>query len=61
MLKVVGKIKEKSNVFRKGWTEVLEAHDQYLGYSVTVEGKNHDLPYYLLILQRDHTEWLKAL
>ncbi len=61
MLKIIGKVKEESIVFRKGCAELIEAHNQYQSYSVTAEGKNHDLPSYLLILQRDHTDWLKAL
>ncbi|MBU0970226.1 MAG: methyl-accepting chemotaxis protein [Proteobacteria bacterium] len=52
---------KESAVFRKNCTDLIAAQNQYLGYSVTADGKTHDLPSYLLILQRDHIDWYKAL
>jgi len=46
---------------KRGCSDLVNAHDEYLSYSVTEHGKNYHLPSYLLILQRDITNWLKAL
>jgi methyl-accepting chemotaxis protein len=61
LLKTIGNILKESITFRKGCTNLVLAQNQYLGYSVTTGGKNYDLPSYLLILQRDHVNWLKSL
>ncbi|MBA3011855.1 MAG: methyl-accepting chemotaxis protein [Proteobacteria bacterium] len=59
--KNVGTLVKESAVFRKNCTDLITAQNQYLGYSVMVDDKTHDLPSYLLILQKDHIDWYKAL
>ena len=59
--KLVSNVQEESSAFRKGCADLINAHSEYLSYSVTTQGKNYDLPSYLLIMQKDHIGWLKAL
>ena len=61
LLEIIGNVKKESAIFRKGCTDLMNAHNQYLSYSVVAQGKNYDLPTYLLMLQRDQIDWLKAL
>lgn len=61
MIKMVGNVKKESIVFEKDCKDLIKAHNEYLSYSVTTQDKIYDLPSYLLILQRDHTNWQKAL
>ena len=59
--KNVGNILKESPGFRKACMDLISAQNQYLSYSVTVDDKTWDLPSYLLILQREHTNWYKSL
>ncbi len=61
LLKTIGHILKEKTTFKKGCTDLIMAQNEYLGYSVTANGKTYDLPSYLLTLQRDHVNWLKAL
>ncbi|MCK5165362.1 MAG: methyl-accepting chemotaxis protein [Desulfobacula sp.] len=61
LLKKVGNVLKESTAFRKGCTDLIKAHNEYLSYSVTAQDKNYDLPSYLLILQRDHINWTNGL
>jgi len=61
MLKTVTAAKKKSIVFRKGCMDLIKAHNKYLSYSVTVEGKNYNLPFYLMLLQKDLAKYYNAL
>jgi len=61
MLTIINNIKKEGIVFQKGCQNLIKAHNEYLSYSVTSNNTNYDLPSYLLILQKDHTNWQKAL
>ncbi|MCD4720801.1 MAG: methyl-accepting chemotaxis protein [Desulfobacula sp.] len=61
MLKIIDNVKKESAVIKKEYTDLIKAHNEYVSYSVTAQGKNHDLLSYLLILQKSHTDWLKSL
>ncbi|MCP3940333.1 MAG: methyl-accepting chemotaxis protein [Desulfobacteraceae bacterium] len=61
LLKIIRNIVKESTVFRKDCTDLIKAQNKYLSYSVTINGRSYDLPSYLLILQRDHVIWGKAL
>ena len=59
ILKIVDGVKKENAVFRKSCTDLIKAHNEYLNYSVNAQGKNYDLPSYLMIIQRDHINWFK--
>lgn len=61
LLKTVDKVIKEGLGFKTGGMELIQAHNEYLDYSVTVGAKNYDLPTYLLLLQKDHVNWYKAL
>ncbi len=61
LLKTINKIVKEGSTFKKGSTDLIKAHNEYLKYSVTADGKNYDLPSYLLILQKYQTDWFKSL
>jgi len=61
LLKIIVSLKKESVVFRNGCADLMSAHNKYLSYSVTAKEKNYSLPTYLLMLERDHVNWLKAL
>jgi len=61
LLKTVNKCVKDGIALRKGLTELIKAHNEYLKYSVNADGKNYDLPSYLLILQKYQTEWFNSL
>ena len=61
LLKTVNKCAQEGIALRKGATELIKAHNEYLKYSVKAEGKNYDLPLYLLMLQKYQTEWFNSL
>ena len=61
LLKRVETVKKDGVVFKKGSIDLIAAHNNFLDYSVTIDDKTYELPTYLLMLQRDHTNWLNAL
>ena len=61
LLKTIENVKKESAVFKKGCAELVKAHNEYLSYSVTIQDKNYDLLSYLLMLERNHSSWLKVL
>ncbi|MBU1343215.1 MAG: methyl-accepting chemotaxis protein [Proteobacteria bacterium] len=61
MLTIVTAAKKENAVFRKGCTDLVKAHNEYLSYSVTVDNKNYDLPSYLMLLEKDHRNWYSLL
>ncbi len=54
-------ISKEGTVFRKGCMDLVKAHDGYLAYSFDADGKNYDLPSYLLILQQYQANWFSSL
>ena len=61
LLETVNKCAKESIAFRKSCTELIKAHNEYLKYSVNAEGKNYELPSYLLMLQKYQTDWFTSL
>ncbi len=61
LMKIIIDIKKESAVFRRCCMDSIKAHNEYLSYSFTAQGRNYDLPLYLMMLQRDHNNWFKAL
>jgi methyl-accepting chemotaxis protein len=61
ILAVVGTIKKDTTDFRKSCTDLINAHTEFLSYSVTDNSKNYELPYYLLLLERYQNEWYRFL
>ncbi len=55
------KIFKDNAVFRKNCMDLVRAQNMYLGYSVTLSGKNYSLPHYLLLMHQDFINWYKAL
>ncbi len=61
LLKTLDNVLNESIAFQKDCEDLIKAHNKYQSYSVTIQGKNHDLPSSLLILQKDFSNWFKAL
>ncbi len=61
ILEKVDYVLEESAIFRASCQDLVAAHNEYLSYSVTLEGKNYDLPSFLRILREDHQNWVKTL
>lgn len=61
LLKTVAKVKKESLSFRKCAVDLITAHNEYLSYSIEADGKNYDLPTYLLLLQQYQTDWFRSL
>jgi len=61
LLETVNKCAQESIAFRISCAELIKAHNEYLKYSVNAEGKNYDLPSYLLRLQKYQTDWFNSL
>ncbi|MCP3940654.1 MAG: HAMP domain-containing protein [Desulfobacteraceae bacterium] len=61
ILAKVDNLLKESIIFRANCNELVLAHNQYLSYSVTLEGKNYDLPSFLRVLREDHENWFKSL
>ncbi|MEA1969524.1 MAG: methyl-accepting chemotaxis protein [Thermodesulfobacteriota bacterium] len=61
MLAMVNKALEKNAVFKKNCLNLIETHNNYTAYSVTIDKKNYTLPVFLNIIQRKHLDWLKML
>jgi len=53
-------LKEKE-VFKKSCEDYILTHNKYLGYSVTQNDRNYDLPSYIRILQQGFDDWLNGL
>ncbi len=56
LIESVDNVSQKGISFRQGCTDLIKAHDAYLSYSVTADGKNHDLPFYMMLLQKEHAK-----
>jgi len=56
LLESADKVSQKGISFRQGSTDLIKAHDAYLSYSVTEGGKNHDLPFFMMLLQKEHAK-----
>ncbi len=61
LLAKVDALAKESIIFRTGCNELVSAHNKFLSYSVTLEGRNYDLPSFLRILREDHLSWVKSL
>ena len=61
MLAGINTLAKEGIVFRQGCMELVKAHNEYLKYSFTDNGKNYNLPIYLLLLQQYNTAWFKSL
>jgi len=61
LIKTVNKCAQEGAALRKGCTELIKAHNEYLKYSINAEGKNYDLPSYLLMLQKYQAKWFNSL
>ncbi len=61
MLTEINKVAKEGIAFKQGCMELVKAHNEYLKYSVTADGKNYNLPLYLLILQKYNNTWFKSL
>jgi len=54
-------ISKENTLFRKGCIDLIKSHNEYLAYSYDVDGKNYDLPSYLLMLQQYEVNWFNSL
>ncbi len=61
MLKILNTLKKESAVLKKGCTNLVLAHNEYLNYSVTANGQNYPLPLYLMMLEKQHIKIYAAL
>jgi methyl-accepting chemotaxis protein len=61
LLETVTKIKKENIAFRKGLADLVTAQNEYLTYSVTYNGKNYDLPSYILMLRQYQADWFASL
>ncbi len=61
MLTIVDKLKKDNMAFRKGCTDLVNAHNEYLSYSVTANKTNYDLPSYIMLLEKNHRSWFSSL
>ena len=61
MLKNIDRVLKQNKAFRKGCTELIKIHNEYLSYSVTIDKKSYDLPSYIMLLQNDLRNWFNTL
>ncbi len=61
MLKTLNTLKKESAVLKKGCADLVLVHNEYVAYSVTANGKNYDLPLYLMMLEKQHLKIYSAL
>jgi len=52
---------KESVIFRASCNELVSAHNKVLSYSVTLEGKNYDLPSFLRLLSEYQVDWVSSL
>ncbi|MCK5101001.1 MAG: methyl-accepting chemotaxis protein, partial [Desulfobacteraceae bacterium] len=57
----LNKVLKESVVFKKNTNDLIQAHKDYLSYSVTVDNKNYPLPVFLNIANKETDEWVAAL
>ena len=61
MQNILELIDSKSQELRAACTRVIQSHDAYLSYSVSVENRTYDLPIYILILKQYQLDWYRSL
>ncbi len=61
ILSIIEKILKKSKPFKTNCNDLLLAHDNYLSYSVNIDGRSYTLPVFLNQIIRNHLEWTKQL
>lgn len=61
MQKIVDMIKKENIAFREDCIALINAHKDYVRYSITTNGKTYDLSSYLLIMQKHNDDWVTLL
>lgn len=61
LLKIVHNVKTKIIPFKKGNTELIKAHNEYLSYSVMSDNRNYELPIYSMLMQKANRDWISLL